>query len=159
MIYFLQSPLGGSIKIGTTENLEVRLKQLEAHYGQPLALLATLEGGRDKEQAIHARFASHRLGRTEQFRPVTEIMAFIGRPLLVGADPDAVEMMEPATPKDFDPGRDDVAVKVDRTLVGRLKTIATFRGVSLAELVSEALRVPAGKMWNEMIRESDKEAK
>lgn len=54
--------------------------------------------------------------------------------------------------------RDDVTVKVDRTLVGRLKTIAVYRGVPLAELISEALRTPTAKMWNEMVRDSGKEA-
>jgi hypothetical protein len=93
MIYFLQSPDGGPVKIGHTVNLDVRRQQLESYYRQPLALLATREGGRAEERAIHERFAEHRLGRTEQFRPVAEIMAFIGRPLLVGADPDAVEAM------------------------------------------------------------------
>lgn len=95
MIYFLQSPGGGPIKIGTTENMDVRHKQLESHYGQPLALLASLDGSREEERAIHERFAEHRLGRTEQFRPVAEIMEFIGRPLLVSPDPDAVEAMSP----------------------------------------------------------------
>lgn len=98
MIYFLQSPEGGTIKIGHSINVPGRIKQLEAHYGQPLALLATMPGGRDEEQELHARFATARIGRTEQFRPVAEIMAFIGRPLLVSPDPDAVEAMPATTP-------------------------------------------------------------
>jgi hypothetical protein len=36
--------------------------------------------------------------------------------------------------------RDDVTVKVDRTLVGKAKLIATHRGISVAELFTEALR-------------------
>ncbi len=35
-------------------------------------------------------------GRTEQFRPAPELMEFIGRPLLVGVNPDAVEAMPTA---------------------------------------------------------------
>jgi hypothetical protein len=34
---------GGPIKIGYTENLDARLKQLKAHYGRQLAVLATTE--------------------------------------------------------------------------------------------------------------------
>jgi hypothetical protein len=45
LIYVAQPVGGGVLKIGTTENLAVRLAQLEAHYGQPLALLATLPIG------------------------------------------------------------------------------------------------------------------
>lgn len=55
--------------------------------------------------------------------------------------------------------RDDVTVKLDRTIVGRAKTLATYRGVSVAELLSEALRVPLSKMWSDMIRDTDKESK
>ncbi len=54
--------------------------------------------------------------------------------------------------------RDDVTVKVDRTIVGRAKTLATYHGVSVAELISDALRAPLAKMWHEMVRESDREA-
>lgn len=44
MIYALQPTAGDPIKLGTTENLPVRIAQLEAHYRQPLALLAMLPG-------------------------------------------------------------------------------------------------------------------
>jgi hypothetical protein len=97
MIYFLQPTDGGPIKIGTAIDVDVRRKQLEVQYRQPLALLATMPGGRREERVIHDRFADHRLGNTEQFRPVAEIMAFIGRPLLVDIDPDAVEAMVPVS--------------------------------------------------------------
>lgn len=99
VIYFVQGLEGGPIKIGCTVDLKIRLKALEAHYGQPLALLATMPGGLEEEQAIHAKFAAARLGRTEQFRPVAEIMVFIGKPLLVSADPDVVEAMPKAIRK------------------------------------------------------------
>jgi hypothetical protein len=93
MIYFLQSVDGGPVKIGTTEDLAVRWKALEADYGCELALLAIMPGGKDEEAEVHERFAAIRLGRTEQFRPTADLMAFIGRPLLVGLNPDTVEVM------------------------------------------------------------------
>jgi hypothetical protein len=98
-VYFLQPVTGGPVKIGHAVDIERRRAQLECHYGQPLALLATLPGGRDEEQAIHHRFASLRFGRSEQFRPGPELMAFINRPLLVDPNPDAVESMEPVRPE------------------------------------------------------------
>ena len=55
--------------------------------------------------------------------------------------------------------RDDVTVKVDRLIVSRLKQVASYRGVTLAELISDLLRAPTNKVWNEMVKESDKEAK
>ena len=98
-IYFAESPEGGPIKIGCSVDIPTRIKMLQNHYRQPLVLLATLPGGSDEERAIHERFAEHRLGRTEQFRPVAEIMAFIGCPLRVCPDPEAVELMKPVARK------------------------------------------------------------
>ncbi len=110
MIYFAQDLDGGPVKIGCTDNLPVRLKQLEAHYGRPLALLGTMEGGPHEERAIHGRFAHLRFGRTERFRPAGDLMDFIGRPLLVGPNPEAVEAM-PAQ---------SLAMQVRNGRVGRL---------------------------------------
>jgi hypothetical protein len=93
VIYFAQLP-GGSIKIGTSENIELRLSGLADHYGAELALLATMPGDRSIEAEIHERFSHLRLGRTEQFRPAADLMAFIGKPLLVGINPDAVEAFQ-----------------------------------------------------------------
>lgn len=95
MIYFAQLPTG-SIKIGFSDDVETRLADLERHYGVPLSLLHTEPGGRTEEREWHDRFAHARFGRTEQFRPVPELMEVIGRPLLVGANPDAVEAVEPS---------------------------------------------------------------
>lgn len=93
MIYFLQSPSGGPVKIGHSVNVPARVAKLVAYYGQPLSILATMEGGRSEERVIHGRFAHLRFGRTEQFRPDRELMEFIQRPLLVGATPDAAGAM------------------------------------------------------------------
>jgi hypothetical protein len=54
-----------------------------------------MRGGRATEKMIHAEFGHLRIGRTEQFRPAPELIAFIGKPLLVGINPDTVEAMKP----------------------------------------------------------------
>jgi hypothetical protein len=102
MIYFAQPPEGGPIKIGFSANVEARIRQLEAHYGRSLAVLATMDGGRETEREIHERFAHIQLkgpgsrgNRLEQFKPTADLMAFIGLPMLVGANPNAVEAMKP----------------------------------------------------------------
>lgn len=80
MIYFVQPVDGGPVKIGTTENLDARLKKLEASYGCRLVVLSTTAGGRREEAEIHARFSHLRFGRTEQFKPESDLMEFIGLP-------------------------------------------------------------------------------
>lgn len=93
MIYAMQSLDGGVVKIGMTSDVDRRRVQLERTYGTPLALLAVFPGGREEEARIHGQFAHLRIGRTEQFRPAPDLMEFLGRPLLVGANPEAVEAM------------------------------------------------------------------
>jgi hypothetical protein len=46
-----------------------------------------------------------------------------------------------------------VTVKVDRTLVGKAKLIATHRGISVAELFTEALGGPIDRAYAQMLRE------
>jgi T5orf172 domain len=130
VIYFLQSPDGGPVKIGFTDNLPARHRALERHYGCPLAILATMDGDRAVETQIHERFAASRFGRTEQFRPTAELMEFIGRPLLVSPDPAAVEVMAKALE----------TVKVDEEVIRKARIAASYKGVTLAEYLSEALR-------------------
>lgn len=135
-IYFAQPLAGGPIKIGCSDDVPRRLRQLEAHYGQPLALLATMSGGRDEEQAIHARFAHLRLGRTEQFRPATDLMTFIGRPLLVGANPEAVEAI--ASPE-RDTRSQIVAVRCRATWEDWVLGLAAHCREDTSDLVDHAL--------------------
>jgi hypothetical protein len=93
MIYFMQPVAGGPVKIGCSDDVERRQRQLERDYGRPLVLLATMEGGRQEETEIHGRFAHLRFGNREQFRPAPELMEFIERPVIAGANPDSVEVI------------------------------------------------------------------
>lgn len=62
MIYFVQRS-DGRIKIGfTARTVESRMKSIATGAGS-LALLATIEGGRDVELALHERFADRRVDR------------------------------------------------------------------------------------------------
>jgi hypothetical protein len=145
MIYFLQSVDGGPIKIGCTVNVERRVSELEAMYGQPLAVLHTMPGGRKEEAAIHARFDHLRFrGKKqgcdpEQFRPTAELLAFIGRPLLVTANPDSVEFMEGSIRSK--PMAFQVRGSVEYKAV--LEELAVFDGKSIASLTDHAIRIYA----------------
>jgi hypothetical protein len=140
MIYALQSTDGGSVKIGFSADVDARRLHLESHYGKPLVLLATMPGGRDEERKIHARFAHLRLGRTEQFRPAADLMAFLGRPLLVDANPETVEAMPSVTQKNVFAirGTDEWKTWVD--------SLAEANGAPLAVTVEQALRELAVKL-------------
>jgi hypothetical protein len=146
VIYFAQSTEGGPVKIGATDDVARRLGQLEAYYGKPLAVLATLPGGADEERAIHRRFDHLRLGRKEQFRPHAELMAFIRRPLLVGANPDAVEVM---------PGRfGSIAVYED--FAEKVKQASGERGITAAEFGERFLTPCAERAHRDYINAESK---
>jgi hypothetical protein len=49
--------------------------------------------------------------------------------------------------------RDDSTVRIDRTVLGKAKLVATHRGVSVAELLSEVVRVPVDRAYAAMLRE------
>jgi hypothetical protein len=148
VIYFMQATDGGPVKIGHSADVPTRVRQLASHYRKPLAVLATMDGDREEEAEIHARFAHLRFGRTEQFRPASELMAFIGRPLLVGPNPETVEAMAPAN---FDPGT--VPIKIDRKLASMAKAIATARGVAVAEYLSGLTSAPIHRDYAKMLRD------
>jgi Meiotically up-regulated gene 113 len=132
MIYFAQLPTG-AIKIGCSEDVDARLGQLEGHYRQPVALLHTMEGDRETEREIHERFSHLRFGRTEQFRPAVDLMTFIGKPLLVSQNPDAVEAI---------PGPPDVTtwgVRMTREYQDWLSRLASSDRCTMAGLIDRAV--------------------
>jgi hypothetical protein len=137
VIYFAQPTDGGPIKIGCTEDVSRRLKQLESHYGCPLALLKVIPGDFEEEKAIHERFLHLRLGKTEQFQPASDLMAFLGRPLLVDPNPDAVEALEPAFSEDRKNAI--VALKCRANWREWLFNLADKRRIRPAQLIDIAL--------------------
>lgn len=137
MIYFVQGLDGGAVKIGFTDDMATRLPQLEYKYKQPLAVLATMPGNREREQEIHARFSHLRFGKTEQFRPAADLMAFIGRPLLVGANPDAVEAMDDHSKPMI------VQVRGSHEFKAWAEELARFDGLSLTSLFDRSIRLYA----------------
>lgn len=152
MIYCVQDPEGGPVKIGQSDNVRLRLQRLSSYYGRPLCLMGTVEGGVEKERSVHARFAEFRVGRAEQFRPHQTIADYFGCTLKPDR-PDLDEML----PKSFDPDRDDVVVKVDRQTASRAKAIAKHYGISAAQVISDAAREALGKSYVRMVRESEQE--
>jgi DNA-binding Xre family transcriptional regulator len=80
LIYFAQNPRTGHIKIGTTIDVEARLRTLASQHGR-LELLGVIEGGRPFESALHLAFAAHvvpGMGR-EWFFDVDPIYNYIKR--------------------------------------------------------------------------------
>lgn len=67
-IYFVQSGPSGPIKIGVSNNLDRRLSNLSIDNAEPIALLASCDGGMPLEQRLHRTLRGH-CYRGEWFRP------------------------------------------------------------------------------------------
>jgi len=76
MIYFVQMPDAGPIKIGHTTNVRNRLSQLQVSMPQSLTLLGIRDGGVETEKKLHRRLESERLSG-EWFKPSPLVLATI----------------------------------------------------------------------------------
>lgn len=49
--------------------------------------------------------------------------------------------------------RQDITVKMDRTVIGKAKLVATHQGIPVAELLTEMVRGPVDKAYMVMLRD------
>lgn len=59
-VYFVLNPARNAIKIGYTQSLDRRFATLQNASSDKLELLGSLEGDKDIERELHARFAEYR---------------------------------------------------------------------------------------------------
>ena len=55
--------------------------------------------------------------------------------------------------------RDDLTVKLDRAVVTQARAIASFYGITVAEVISETVREPMARYYARMLREAEGQAK
>lgn len=77
-VYFIQADYGGAVKIGLTDDVERRLRQLQCASATPLTLRLVIDGDQKAEVKYHKQFAPAHL-RGEWFRPVPELVEFMNR--------------------------------------------------------------------------------
>lgn len=75
MVYFIRSYCKKFIKIGTTENLQRRVKELQAGNPLPIKVLAVIEGSYQTEAGLHLIFSKQRVGKSEWFRNQGDVKA------------------------------------------------------------------------------------
>jgi predicted GIY-YIG superfamily endonuclease len=73
-IYFVRAGTTGPVKIGYTNNINRRIKNLQQGNPNKLVLLGLMTGTRDTERALHEKFAKYRL-EGEWFRPVPALLS------------------------------------------------------------------------------------
>lgn len=75
-VYFLKESGVGAIKIGTSTNVDARMRAISSCTAHTLVLLATIDGGYEVESLVLELFRHARI-RSEWFRPVPELLAYI----------------------------------------------------------------------------------
>ena len=138
MIYFMQPVDGGPVKIGHSEDVDRRRRQLAWGYGKPLTLLKVMPGGREEERAMHDRFAAYRIDNSELFEPSHELMEFIA----------AIKDM-PSISDEY------ISVKIDKAIVAQARMIAAREGKSISDLLSDMLVQPITKAYGRLLRETE----
>jgi len=68
-VYFIQSEIGGPIKIGVSKMTQERVDSFQIYYPFKLLILAKIsKGGYKKEAELHRRFAEYRLHGDRTYR-------------------------------------------------------------------------------------------
>lgn len=134
-VYFIQATNNRLIKIGTTCSLAERLKTLTREAGSELRVLGVVEGSHPEERALHRHF-SHLRVIQEWFEPADEILKFIA-----------------SEGSEWDPAGDVVqaTVKMDVDVIDECRIAAAHKGQTLAEYLSESMRVVAAKDIDEAL--------
>jgi hypothetical protein len=77
-VYFIQSIMGGPIKIGRAHNPEKRIKDLQVSHPEKLRIIAVMPGHSAVERCLHRLFAADRVPNSrEWFNPSKDLLAFI----------------------------------------------------------------------------------
>jgi excisionase family DNA binding protein len=75
-VYFVRGRATGLVKIGQTNDVDRRLRALQANSPDALELLGVIRSSEFQEAELHGRFARFRL-HNEWFRPTPILLAFI----------------------------------------------------------------------------------
>lgn len=76
VVYFIQRPSDGAIKIGISESLKQRMSRLGDKHKENMGIIRVIEGGRKEERMLHERFADLRF-HGEWFRADQKLMDYI----------------------------------------------------------------------------------
>lgn len=147
MIYAMQPAGGGPIKLGFTTNLAARRTTIQSTYGREMVVLWHAEGDREDEKALLSRFAHLRFGRTEQFLPGRDLLAFIGRMDAAPASEDECQFMEPVANR--------ASVKIDAEAMYYAKIAASNRGIGVGQYLDLVVGKVARAEWEKIKNSKD----
>jgi len=78
VVYFIQRPSDGAIKIGVSNSIRRRVYQLKIESGEDLKVLGIFAGDRKTEKELHAKFDDLRIV-SEWFTPDALLLEYISQ--------------------------------------------------------------------------------
>lgn len=127
VVYFLERPSNGLVKIGRSGHFRSRLRNLEHEYGESLRILGIVDEDVFAEADLHRLFKDFRC-QGEWFVNTRGIRDFIRR------------YAEPYDPKKHGGRANEKPVRLDRELVHRLSARAEREGLQLHQLLDRLVR-------------------
>src|SRR6185437_11683727 len=124
MVYFVQSVKGGPIKIRFTVRLNGRLSGLKVEYKTEFRVLGVIDGGRDRETALHRMFSGIRSHKIDWFHPKPELLEWIKDH---GQEWDGLDE------------KPTKMIPIDESVFARLRIVAAFKGIKVGKYVSEVM--------------------
>ena len=89
-VYFIHDAESHAVKIGTSVEIERRLRELQTSSPRDLVCIGTLPGGPEDEKRLHVMLAKFRI-RGEWFRDDEDLMLMINRLMIEGGIPRTVQ--------------------------------------------------------------------
>lgn len=145
-VYFVRC--GARIKVGYTNNLDVRLRAIASQQFEPIIVIGSVAGGRDLELAIHAALADYRI-KGEWFYEAEVVNALILRVMANGSEA-VKEYLRPQphqqiSPYEIPQGDRWLALSADVEAVGE-RVLSIARSAKMARdlgVVPEAANAPS----------------
>lgn len=130
IVYFVRRESDQTIKIGTTKNIEERIRFLMRRYGR-MTPIGYIAGYFDEEEKLHKKFKHLRLGKSEFFSPMCELIDYIFSEALP-LEVDYTPLREPIACK-------PISLKVTKEMHKELKRLSQSNGATLSGFVRKVL--------------------
>ena len=140
VVYFVQGEDGGPIKIGFTQDMSLRLPQLQTGYPHKLVVRRIVSGGQHVEEMLHGHFAGLRL-MGEWFEPRAELLEMARGLSGVANESDEYQ-------RGYEEGRQDALWEIFNALGAWGTPTHGFRGINskAAEVFADAWRASWGQV-------------
>ena len=148
MVYFLQCDKTGLIKIGASDRLHHRVKEVQNEHHSTFTVLGVVDGHKQEERNLHIQFAHLRCDK-EWFSPDDELVEFITRRARSWEGSTAKPRRIKHEPKlqryKYAPKQILASKQIDPAIARKVRYLARVSGTSDGEVISLLLARQLGE--------------